>query len=330
METNLLSANSGRSKIIRFFINYALYILIIGLIIVYASLTPLFLSGQNIVSLLTNSASLLVASVGMTLILIIAEIDLSIGSIAGVVASVWILLLTKTDMGIVPASLLAIMVGALIGALNALLIVGLKINSFLATLGMQIFLRGFVYIFTGGAQILMTDAVKQTNAALKNSFFGLSPLLVVGILIAIIVMLIYRYTAFGRKIQAIGCNKTASFKLGINVKMVTAACYVLCGVLAGVAGILTATNVGMVHPSNIGSGLEFLAITACVLGGTSLLGGTGTIIPGTLIGVIFINSIENGLGLLGTSAYVYPVVRGLVIYLAMLTDSFKHSFSTQK
>ncbi len=330
METNVLKVNSRRDKIIKFLVNYALYILIVGLVIVYASLTPLFLSGQNIVSLLTNSAPLLVAAVGMTFILIIAEIDLSIGSIAGVVASLWILMLTQSQMNIFIATILAIFVGAVIGAINAALIVGLKINSFLATLGMQIFLRGFVYIFTNGAQILMTDAVKEVNAVLKNVFFGLSPLLVFGILIAIIMMLIYRYTAFGRKVQAIGCNKSASSKLGVNVKLVTAICYVLCGALAGVSGILTATNVGMVHPSNIGSGLEFLAITACVLGGTSLLGGTGTIIPGTLIGVIFLNSIENGLGLLGASAYAYPVVRGLVIYLAMLTDSFKHSLSVKK
>lgn len=330
METNVLNAGGRRFNITRFLVNYALYILIIGLVIVYASLTPLFLSGQNIVSLLTNSAPLLVAAVGMTLILIIAEIDLSIGSIAGVAASVWILLLTQSQMNIVLASALAIIAAGFIGLLNAALIVGLKINSFLATLGMQIFLRGFVYIFTNGAQILMTDAVKQANAAVRDVFFGLSPLLVFGILIAIVMMFVYRYTAFGRKVQAIGCNRAASVKLGINVKLVTALCYVICGALAGVAGILTATNVGMVHPSNIGSGLEFLAITACVLGGTSLLGGTGTIIPGTLIGVIFLNSIENGLGLLGASAYAYPVVRGLVIYLAMLTDSFKHSMSVKK
>ena len=328
MESNVLKVN-GRRKIAKFFVNYALYMLIIALVIVYASLTPLFLSGQNIVSLLTNSAPLLVASVGMTLILIIAEIDLSIGSIAGVVASLWILM-SQADMNIVLATLIAIMVGAAIGAVNAGLIVGLKINSFLATLGMQIFLRGFVYIFTNGAQILMTDAVKQANAAVKGVLFGLSPLLVFGLLIAIIMTLVYRYTAFGRKVQAVGCNKAASVKLGVNVNMITALCFIICGTLAGVAGILTATNVGMVHPSNIGSGMEFVAITACVLGGTSLLGGTGTIIPGTLIGVIFLNSIENGLGLLGASAYAYPVVRGLVIYLAMLTDSFKHSMFVNK
>jgi len=329
VESNVLNVN-GRRKITKFLVNYALYMLIIALVIVYASLTPLFLSGQNIVSLLTNSAPLLVAAVGMTLILIIAEIDLSIGSIAGVVASVWILMLTQSEMNIVLATVIAIAVGAVIGALNAVLIVGLKINSFLATLGMQIFLRGFVFIFTNGAQILMTDAVKQANAAMKSALFGLSPLLVFGLLIAIGMMIVYRYTAFGRKVQAVGCNRSASVKLGINVNMVTALCFIICGALAGVAGILTATNVGMVHPSNIGSGMEFLAITACVLGGTSLLGGTGTIIPGTLIGVIFLNSIENGLGLLGASAYAYPVVRGLVIYLAMLTDSFKHSMFVNK
>jgi ribose/xylose/arabinose/galactoside ABC-type transport system permease subunit len=104
----------------------------------------------------------------------------------------------------------------------------------------------------------------------------------------------------------------------------------ISAMLAGIAGIMIAVNVGMVHPAYIGSGLEFLAITASVLGGTSLLGGIGTIIPGTLIGVIFLNSIENGLGLLGANVHSFPVVRGVVIYLAMLTDSFKRSLSSKK
>ncbi len=329
MEEKAININ-GQRKLLRFFINYAMYMLIIALVIVYASLTPLFLSSQNIISLLTNSSALLVAAVGMTLILIIAEIDLSIGSIAGVAASLWILMLTKADMNIALATIIAIASGAALGVINAALIVGVKINSFLVTLGMQIFLRGFVFIFTGGAQILLPDAVKQVNTAVRNALFGLPPLLAIALIIAAAVTLLYRYTAFGRRIQAVGCNKAASGKLGVNVGMVTALCYVICGALAGVAGILTSINVGMVHPSNIGSGMEFVAITACVLGGTSLLGGIGTVIPGTLIGVIFLNSIENGLGLLGANAYVYPVVRGIVIYLAMLTDSFKHSMFVHK
>lgn len=325
---DLRASRADRAK--RFVINYALYILILALVITYACLTPLFLSGQNIRQLLTNSASLLTAAVGMTFVLLIAEIDLSVGSIGGVCAAVWILILSQTNVSVFIATPAAILLGACIGLLNAFLIVVLKINSFLATIGMQIFLRGFVFIFTGGAQILMTEQVKNVNASLKDAFGGLSPLLVFSVLLAVVMMLIYKFTSFGRKVQAVGCNKKAAAKIGVKVGMVTTLCYVICGAFGSLAGIFSATNVGMVHPANICNGLEFLAITACVLGGTSLMGGTGTVVPGTLIGVIFLNSIENGLGLLGANAYAYPVVRGVVIYLAMLTDSLKRSLSTRK
>jgi len=330
MENNTLLANNGAGRIKKFITSYALYLFVIALFLVYAFLTPLFLSGQNIISLLTNSAPLLVAAVGITLILIVGEIDLSIGSTAAVTASLWILMLTEFEIHIALATIIALIVSMLIGVINATLIVRLGINSFLVTIGMQMFLRGFVFIFTGGSQILMTDAVNQTMAAMRNFFQGLSPLLVFGILIAVIMMLVYRYTSFGRKVQAVGCNQTASDKLGINVKATKSGCFMLSALLAGFAGIMMAINVGMVHPANIGTGLEFLAITAVVLGGTSLFGGIGTIIPGTLVGVIFVNSIENGLGLLGANAHSFPVVRGLVIYLAMLTDSFRYSLSSKK
>lgn len=319
-----------KDKITRFFVNYALYILILALVVTYALMTPLFLTGQNFRQLLTNSASLLTAAIGMTFVLLIAEIDLSVGSVGGVCAAVWVLMLTKTGMNVFVATPLAILLGAAIGGVNATLIVGLKINSFLATMGMQIFLRGFVFIFTNGAQILMTPQVKEVNATLKDAFGGLSPLLVFSVLLAVLMMLVYRYTAFGRRVQAVGCNKKAADKIGVSVGRTTALCYIICGAFGGLAGIFSATNVGMVHPANICNGLEFLAITACVLGGTSLMGGTGTIVPGTIVGVIFLNSIENGLGLLGANAYAYPVVRGIVIYLAMLTDSLKRSLSLKK
>lgn len=319
--------NRRRDNLLSLTVNYALYLLIIALFFIYQSLTPLFLSGQNIRSLITNSSALLVAATGMTFVLLIGEIDLSIGSIAGVSSAIWIMLVTKANMPVVPATLIGILVGGFLGFINSLLIVKLKINSFLATMGMQIFWRGFIYIFTAGAQILMTPAIKDINSTLRSAFFGLSPLLVFSLLIALICMLIYKYTSFGRKVQAVGCNKSSARKLGISVSGITTNVYVICGIMAGIAGIFQCTNVGMVNPSNVGSGMEFLAITACVLGGTSLLGGVGTILPGTVIGVIFMNSIENGLGLLGASAYSYPVVRGLVIYLAMVTDSLKRSLN---
>lgn len=306
-----------------FLINYALYALIILLIIVYASLTPLFLSLDNIKALIANSSPLLVYAVGMTFVLMLGEIDLSVGSIGAVAASAWLLPVVNSNLSLPIAFLLAICVGALLGAFNGFLIVGLKINAFLATLGTQFLLRGIVYICTGGSQILTNKAIKQLIS--PKVFGGISPIIIISLLLGVVMMLMYKYTSFGRKVQAVGCNSKAANQVGINSNRIRFIVFIICGACAGLAGTLQVMNVGMLNPSNIGDGMEFLAITACVLGGTSLFGGVGTIVPGTLIGVIFLMSIENGLGLLGVNAYAYPVVRGIVIFLAMFSDSLKRS-----
>lgn len=330
MNNSLQSGGLNSAKIKSFFVSYALYILILFLFALYNWLTPLFLSAQNIQSLFTNSSALLVAACGMMFVLLIGEIDLSIGSIAGVSAAVWIALITNWSVPVIGAFFIAIVCAVIMGAFNAFLIYRLNISSFLATLGMQIFWRGFVYIMTDGAQILMTTEIKELNSTLKEFFGGFSPLLVFSVLLCLLGMVLFRYTAFGRKLQAVGCNRVAAKNVGVNVKWTSTYVYMLCAMFAGIAGIFQCTNVGMVNPSNVGNGLEFLAITACVLGGASLAGGVGTVFPGALIGVIFLNSIENGLGLLGANAYIYPVVRGAVIYLAMVSDSLKRATSTRK
>ena len=320
MENKIVEKN-GSYKVKKFFVNYALYILIIALVVIYATTTQgKFVSATNLSLLITNASYLLVAAVGMTFVLFIAEIDLSIGSIGGLAAAIWIMAVSAWGFPLWLATLLGLATGAIIGCVNGFLIVTLKINSFLATLGMQIFLRGFIYITVDGNQVIMTDEIR---AFINARLLGLSPILWIGIILAIIMMLVHKYTAFGRKVQAVGCNKKAADKVGISSRKITFAVFVLCGFFAGIAGILQACTVGMVNPATIGSNLEFLAITASVLGGTSLLGGVGSVIPGTLIGVIFLQSIENGLGLLGVNTYAFPIVRGIVIYLAMVTDSLK-------
>lgn len=322
MDNNMIDKGARIKKLA---LDYAVYVLIIAVVIVYSSLTPLFLSVTNIKALFTNSSALMVAAVGMTFVLLIAEIDLSVGSVAGVAGAVWIMFMARQGlgMGIGVATAAAIATGVIIGAFNGFLVVGLKINSFLATLGMQIFLRGFVYIITGGSQVLVPKAAKAVIGT--QIFGGISPLVILSVLICVAMMLVYKFTGFGRKVQAVGCNRPAAAKVGIKVDKVRFMVFVLCGLFAAVAGIFQVSNVGMVNPSNVGDGLEFLAITAAVLGGTSLLGGVGTFVPGTLVGVLFLMCIENGLGLLGANPYLYPIVRGVVIYLAMLSDSLKRS-----
>ena len=323
---NKIQLSSHRNTVLKKrILNSAVYILMAIVIVTYASLTPLFLSASNLKSLFVNSSSLLVAATGITFILLVAEIDLSIGSIAAISGALWVVAISRWEINPVLATLLALLAGLLLGGFNAFLVVVLKINSFLATLGMQIFLRGFVYILTGGAQILVPSPVKSVLTAPK--FFGLPLLIILSIFLLLAMAAVYRWTSFGRKLQAVGCNRQAAGKIGIHVDGIRAAAFIICGLLAAIAGICQAANVGIIRPDNLGNGLEFLAITAAVLGGTSLLGGSGSFVPGTLVGVLFLMCIENGLGLLGANPYAYPIVRGAVIFLAMFSDSLKHSLS---
>ena len=138
-------------------------------------------------------------------------------------------------------------------------------------------------------------------------------LVVISVSAAIIMALVYKYTS------------SATAKLGIDINMIRFSVFVVAGFFAGLAGLMQVGNIGILNPVFAGLNMEFLAITAAVLGGTSLFGGTGTVVPGTLVGVVFTMSIENGLGILGANPYIYPIVRGTIIYLAMFTDSLKRS-----
>jgi ribose/xylose/arabinose/galactoside ABC-type transport system permease subunit len=305
-----------------FLINYAQYALIGGVIIVYAILSPVFISPSNIRELLAISSPLLVCAVGMTFVLLVAEIDLSVGSIAGVSGALCVVAVANFKQPVAIGAAIGIIGGVAIGAANAFLIVKLKINSFLVTLGMQVFGRGLVFFIVSGEQILITDEMKRI---VYSNVYGISILAVISVGLAVIMALVYKYTAFGRRLQAVGCSKTAAAKLGVDVNKTRFAVFVMAGFFAGIAGLMQVGNIGMLNPVFVGNNMEFLAITAAVLGGTSLFGGTGSVVPGTLVGVIFTMSIENGLGILGANPYIYPIVRGVIIYLAMFTDSLKRS-----
>lgn len=303
-------------------LNYALYVVAILLLGVYAALSPVFLSHANITGLLANSSPLLIVATGMTIVLLVGEIDLSVGSIAGVASMVWLMAATRWGLSMPAATVLALFLGAAMGAANGVLVVGLRINSFLATLGMQILLRGVDYIICA-SRISINDGIRNFT---NSSVLGVSPLVIIGVAIVAAMALIYRYISFGRRLQAIGCDRAAAIKVGINARRTVFLSFVLCGVLAGVGGIVQVANVGVANAADTGMGMEFLAITAVVLGGTSLFGGKGSFVPGTLIGVIFLMAIENGLGVLSVDPYLYPIVRGVIIFLAMLMDSLRRLY----
>lgn len=307
-------------KIKRFILNYGFYFIFGIMFVVYSIGSKNFLTGVNFTQVFLNSASLLIIAGGLTAVILTGAIDLSVGSAAFVCASI-MAVLARSGMNPWLAVLIAILVGTIIGILNALLITKLRMSPLLVTLGMQIFLRGVALHIIKGMQVFTAPEIK--SAGMGN----LGPLpvpviVVIGILFLIVAQFVYKKTALGRYIVAVGCDEEAARKVGINVTKIRFLVFIISGVSAAVGGIVAIINIGAVQPF-YGKGLDFVSVAAVVMGGTSLFGGKGSFLPGTFIGVMMLQIIENGLNLMGASPYSYPFVRGLIIFLAMYADTLK-------
>lgn len=293
-----------------------------------------FITVQNFSNVLRQVSVNTIIAVGMTIVIISGGIDLSVGAIlalAGVLSTAIIMrgfpppFPYPADVAMsaswplvasVPvAAVVAGLVGGLCGAHNAIPIVKLRVPPFIATLAMFSIARGFAYIYMGGGQV--GNLPKAFTSAVGDSY--LMPL--IALLTVIFGYLLLSHTRFGRAVYAIGGNEQAARLSGINVARVKFWVYVICGVLAGIAGLLLAGRIGAGDPKS-GMSYELNAIAAVVLGGTSLMGGVGTI-PGTLLGAVIIGSLETGLGLMGINWFVQMVVKGYVILMAVVLDQVK-------
>jgi len=287
-------------------------------LIVYTFGAKSFLTWNNMLQVLMDSSTLMVICSGLTLVILTGALDMSVGSVAFVSAALSVILI-KSGFPVWLAILLSILAGALLGAINGLLITGLNMNPMLTTLGMMIGLRGLSLELTRGMQIYIPRGLKQ---------FGLTPIaavpliVIVGLVMLVIAQGVLKRTTFGRHVIALGCNDASARKVGINVRLNKFIVFVVSGVCAGIGGIVSMINMGAVQPY-LGKGMEFTAVAAVVVGGTSLFGGKGSFVPGTLMGVMMLSFIENGLGLMGASPFIYPFVRGLIIFTAMYADSLK-------
>ena len=152
---------------------------------------------------------------------------------------------------------------------------------------------------------------------------GVSVLIIIGIVALAIFHFVMRYTTYGCQLKAQGNNREAAGKIGINTRRNTFVAYIICGAMCGLAGILSAGQNGSV-PSNFANGNEFVIIPAAVLGGISLFGGKGSIFPGAIIGILLINTIVNGLTMMNADPYFYTIVRGIIIFLAVMVDSLNY------
>jgi erythritol transport system permease protein len=316
-------------------------IALVVLTVVFATLSPEFLTSGNLSILVKHVAINAILAIGMTFVIVSGGIDLSVGAIAGLCGMVAGYLLNR-GLTIEAAGVtiyfhawfvvaIALGGGMLLGVVNGSLIARLRVAPFIATLGMLYVARGLAMLMSGGA----TFPNLGGQAALGNTGFPwLGAGTLVGVPVPIWLMLALagigtfaaRRTPFGRQVYAIGGNERAALLAGVRVPQVKLGVYVISGFCAALVGVIIAAQLGAAHPAT-GETFELNAIAAVVLGGTSLMGGRGTI-GGTLVGAFVIGILADGLVLLGVSEFWQMVIKGLVIVLAVILDQFQKRSAT--
>jgi ribose transport system permease protein len=297
-------------------------IALILLIVVVSFMNEYFFTVDNLLNILRQTSVIAIMAAGMTLVILTAGIDLSVGSIlalCGAFAASMISLEIPVLIA-VPVSLFG---GAALGSMAGVIIAKGKVQAFIATLVTMTLLRGVTMVYTDGRPI----STGFTDVADSFAWFGTGYLfgipvpvwLMIGVFSGIWYLL--NHTRFGRYIYALGGNESATLLSGINVDRIKIAVYAICGLLSALAGIIITSRLSSAQPT-AGMGYELDAIAAVVLGGTSLAGGRGRI-TGTLIGALIIGVLNNALNLLDVSSYYQMIVKAVVILLAVLVDN-KH------
>jgi ribose transport system permease protein len=282
--------------------------------------SPSFLTAQNLIGLVRQVALLCIAAVGMTFLIIAGGIDLSVGSANAVTGVLCALAVTRLGFPTPVGVLVGVLAGGLIGLVNGMLVTGINLPPLLATLGMMVALRGGAFLITGGHTIY---GVPNDYLWLGRSYVaGVIP---VDVVIMIVIFLCYFFvqkkTKAGLYMYAIGGDRIAARRAGINDRRYMVLAFVNIGLLAGVSGVIASSRFGAALP-NQGLNFEMDVITAVVIGGTSIFGGIGGLV-GTLLGVFIIGMITNGMLLLEVHSYWQQVAKGLILIVAVGAETLK-------
>ncbi len=316
---NKQPATKSDRKSINNFLQVAGILPILVLIcILFSVLSPNFLTPGNVVNIFRQASVNIVLATGMTFVILTGGIDLSVGSILAVsaVASLIVSLIPGLGWAAILAGLLT---GLALGLLNGALIALLDVPPFIVTLGSLTALRGAAFLIANGTTVFNRDL---NFAWIGNTYLGPFPwLVVIALLIVLASWFVLRQTVLGVQIYAVGGNERAARLTGIKVNRVLLFVYGVSGLLAGLAGIMSASRLYSAT-GTLGQGYELDAIAAVILGGTSFTGGIGTI-GGTLLGALIIAVLNNGLTLLNMSYFWQLVVKGLVIIVAVIIDRLR-------
>jgi ribose transport system permease protein len=299
----------------RLLADYSIVLVVVLLFGVLAVSTEAFLTTDNLLNILDQNAPLGIAACGTTLVIIAGGFDLSTGAVyalAGVVAA-WVALHVDPVAGLAAGVLL----GAVAGVINGLLVTVVKINSFLATLASALAFRGVAVAITGGF-ILTVEASSFTNFG-GGEIGGVKHSVWLWIVVAVVLQVVLARTRFGRHVYAVGGSPEAARLSGIRVDRVRVATFVIGGACAALAGVILVSQVTTAQ-SDIGVGLELNAIAAVVLGGASIAGGIGAVWR-TALGVLLLALVTNGFNILDVEPFYQDIAKALIIVFAVALNS---------
>jgi ribose/xylose/arabinose/galactoside ABC-type transport system permease subunit len=323
---NLSAASGGKDLMVAlktvFRHNEAVLLLCLVTVMAFFSLASVsFLTVLNIANVFGQASLAIIAGIGVGVIVLAGEIDISIGSIAGAAGAPLVVIMNNggsLELGIAGALALALMVGLVNGYLSAYL----GINSLIVTLGSMFVVRGFLYLYTGQRAIPDERGLESFYQIGNGRLWGTVPYpALMAFILLIGFMYVMRHRPFGRHIYAVGGNPEVARLAGFDVKRVKFTCFVISALLAGISGILLSSRLGSaVHVA--GLGFEFQVVAAVVLGGVSLAGGIGSLF-GVALGVLILSFLSNGFGMLNLATEWQLVVTGIVIIAAVGLDEFR-------
>ena len=311
-------ASDGGRALIAWGRDYGIVAILLLLCVIFAVTTDSFLTQRNLINLAEQSAEPALLACGMTVVIIAGEFDLSVGAILGFAAVA--AAFAVNEAGPAVAVLLAIVAGAGLGVINGAIVSRLRIQSFLATLATQFVFLGVAFYMTAGSTSFRVNDFLAFADFANGELLGIKYKAWIALLAFVVVWAILRHTRYGKQVYAVGGNPVAARISGVRVRLITASVFVLAGAMAGLAGAIAVSDTGVAQADS-GIGMEFTAIAAVVIGGTSVAGGRGGVWR-TLAGVLLLAVVANGFTLLYISPTWDQLVQGGIILGAILLDAW--------
>ncbi len=315
-----------KSKIQQIMKSNMMIIILVLLVIVFGLLSPNFLTVKNLMNICTQNAYFIVATIGVALVMISGGTDLSVGQILAVIGVSIAMLMQNAGLPVPIAILLGGVIGMALGAFNGLSANILKIHPMIVTLATMAIYKGISYTLSGSKSFFNFD---KSYIAIGQGYVGVvSVPIIIAIVVALIIHFMLEKTCFGRFIYAVGGNAETARLAGINVSKIKVMVFGIAGVLYTISTVILTSRGGSAS-SSIGPGVEFDAITACVLGGVSFIGGEGRV-KDAVVGCLILGILGNGMQLIGMGVYTQNIVKGLILMASIGYDTYQKMAKVKK